>query len=116
MSSSTDIEAQNEISQEFNHESKLRRLKSAGAVTISPELFEKVFFLVDDGLLMVVVRPAQIPCCRRLSSKIRESNAIGLHGVYCTPYGLELIQDSPLQLLLSPSSSWDGEEQLVSPP
>lgn len=44
MSSSTDIEAQNEISQDFNHESELRRLKSAGAVTISPELFEKVFF------------------------------------------------------------------------
>jgi len=43
MSSSTDIEAQNEISQEFNHVSELRKIKSVGAVTISPELFEKVF-------------------------------------------------------------------------
>lgn len=44
MSSSTDIEAQNhdEITQEFSRESELRRIKSAGTVTISPELFEKV--------------------------------------------------------------------------
>ena len=43
MSSSTDIEAQNHdgITQEFSRESELRRIKSAGAVTISPELFEK---------------------------------------------------------------------------
>ena len=38
-----DIEAQPDATTaDFNHESELRRLKSAGAVTISSELFEKV--------------------------------------------------------------------------
>jgi hypothetical protein len=40
-----DLEGQNGTDREFNYESELRKVKSAGAITISPELFEKVLNL-----------------------------------------------------------------------
>jgi hypothetical protein len=42
-----DIEAQHDSSsQEFNYEHELRKVRSASVVTISPELFEKVWLLI----------------------------------------------------------------------
>jgi hypothetical protein len=37
-----DLENQSHPKRDFDHESELRRIQSSGAVTISPELFEKV--------------------------------------------------------------------------
>lgn len=43
----TDLEGQTAgTSNEFNYEHELNRVKSAGVVTISPELFERVFFVM----------------------------------------------------------------------
>jgi hypothetical protein len=76
-----DIEGQHDpSSQEFNYENELRRVRSASAVTISPELFERV--------------------CRLLCE-------LGLTNSYTSlpKYRLPVISGNALQILL-PWGSW----------
>lgn len=69
-----DIEAQND-----RYESELERVKSAGAITISPELFERV--ISCRIVLILVVLSAQDDCSGGFPPAFRQSDAFGIYGV-----------------------------------
>lgn len=79
----TDLEGQTAgTSHEFSYEQELSRVKSAGGVTISPELFERVgFAILWKKSNHAVVPSTQDSSCGRFSSKVCEPYTLGVHGV-----------------------------------
>jgi hypothetical protein len=79
----TDLESQTAgTSHEFSYEQELNRVKSAGGVTISPELFERVSSMIlCKKSNHTVVPSTQDSSCRRFSSKVCQPYTFGVHGV-----------------------------------
>ena len=79
----TDLEGQTAgTSNDFNYEQELHRVKSAGGVTISPELFERVCDRLEKVSNRAVVSSTKNSSCRGFPSTICQSYTIGIHGVY----------------------------------
>jgi hypothetical protein len=75
-----DIEAQNK-DEDYDPRADMKRIRSASAITISPELFEKVTS-PGEIQLTIVIRPTEISSRRRLPPTIRQPDSAWIHGVF----------------------------------